>query len=130
MQRGLLQRGPDRFVKAVDGVSFTVRPGETLGLVGESGCGKSTTGLAILRMLTPTAGRIEFEGKDLQWQTKFVDWLKCKGVRNFFYWSWNPNSGDTGGIVLDDWTTVSTAKYNNLKRLWDGSAVDTSICVR
>ena len=65
MQRGLLQRGPDRFVKAVDGVSFTVRPGETLGLVGESGCGKSTTGLAILRMLAPTAGRIEFEGADI-----------------------------------------------------------------
>jgi len=52
-------------VKAVDGVSFTVKRGETLGLVGESGCGKSTTGLAVLRMLDITAGRIDFDGTDI-----------------------------------------------------------------
>jgi len=52
-------------VKAVDGVSFSIRRGETLGLVGESGCGKSTTGRAILQLYHPTAGSVKFQGKEL-----------------------------------------------------------------
>lgn len=52
-------------VKAVDGIDLTVYPGETLGIVGESGCGKSTTGRTILRLLEPTAGEVWFDGKDL-----------------------------------------------------------------
>jgi oligopeptide transport system ATP-binding protein len=52
-------------IKAVDGISFTVRRGETLGLVGESGCGKSTTGRALLQLYRPTAGEVYFEGNDL-----------------------------------------------------------------
>ncbi|MGA2286538.1 MAG: dipeptide ABC transporter ATP-binding protein [Dehalococcoidia bacterium] len=52
-------------VKAVDGISFAIRRGETLGLVGESGCGKSTTGRAILQLYRPTAGQVLFDGRDL-----------------------------------------------------------------
>ncbi|MDA1097258.1 MAG: ATP-binding cassette domain-containing protein, partial [Chloroflexi bacterium] len=52
-------------VKAVDGVSFFVRRGETLGLVGESGCGKTTVGRSILQVYKVTAGEVNFEGSDL-----------------------------------------------------------------
>ena len=68
LQYGLLDRvtgkTPQR-VRAVDGVSFEIVEGETLGLVGESGCGKSTVGRAILRLLDPTAGAIELQGRDI-----------------------------------------------------------------
>src|SRR5262245_17796969 len=52
-------------VRAVDDVTFFIRRGETLGLVGESGCGKSTTGRAILQLYRPTAGTVVFEGQEL-----------------------------------------------------------------
>src|SRR5690606_23504260 len=52
-------------VRAVDGVSFTITEGETMGLVGESGCGKTTLGKVILRLIEPTAGEVQFEGKQL-----------------------------------------------------------------
>lgn len=65
-----------QFVKAVDGVSFEIYPGETFGLVGESGCGKSTTGRALVKIYKPTEGIVEFNGVDI---TK----IKGKELANF-----------------------------------------------
>src|SRR5512141_2648917 len=62
--RGVLQRHVAD-VKAVDGINFEVFKGETVGLVGESGCGKSTTGRAILQLYRPTAGSVKLNGKEL-----------------------------------------------------------------
>ncbi|MCX5352186.1 MULTISPECIES: dipeptide ABC transporter ATP-binding protein [Streptomyces] len=64
IRKGLLQRQVGA-VRAVDGLDFEVRSGETLGVVGESGCGKSTMGRLITRLLEPTAGKVEFEGRDI-----------------------------------------------------------------
>src|SRR5687768_18537205 len=67
--RGLVKHfaveGSDDVVRAVDGVSFEIFRGETLGLVGESGCGKSTVGRCLLRLIEPTAGQVEFAGRDV-----------------------------------------------------------------
>ena len=65
IMRGLFIKRAVGHVKAVDGISFDVYRGETLGLVGESGCGKSTTGRVILQLYRPTAGKVDFDGKDL-----------------------------------------------------------------
>jgi peptide/nickel transport system ATP-binding protein len=64
IRKGFFTRATD-FVRAVDDVSFTINVGETVGLVGESGCGKTTLGRALLRLTEPTSGRILFEGTDL-----------------------------------------------------------------
>ncbi len=63
--RGVIFQRQVGAIKAVDGISFDLYKGETLGLVGESGCGKSTTGRAILQLHRPTAGKVNFEGKEL-----------------------------------------------------------------
>lgn len=58
-----------------------------------------------------------YEGKDKIWQDAWVDYMKSKGLKNYFYWSMNPNSGDTGGILTDDWQGVNQDKVKLLKRL-------------
>ncbi len=65
IRRGLLVQREVAAVRAVDGVTFNIYPGETLGLVGESGCGKSTTGRTMLQLYRPTGGSVIFKGQDL-----------------------------------------------------------------
>jgi len=59
-----------------------------------------------------------YTDKDKQWADKFVDYLHSKGNRDFYYWSLNPNSGDTGGILRDDWKSVNQDKLDLLKKLF------------
>ena len=63
-------------LKAVDDVSFAIRKGETLGLVGESGCGKTTVGRTILHLYKPTAGEVWFKGKKIETKADLVEYRK------------------------------------------------------
>ena len=99
---GLLQRRVGA-VKAVDGVSFSIAKGETLGLVGESGCGKSTVGKTILKLIEPTAGRIILGGEDITNLKPGAMWPHRRRVQTIFqdpYSSMNPRLA-AGTIVGD-----------------------------
>jgi oligopeptide transport system ATP-binding protein len=99
---GLLQRVVDH-VHAVDGVSFDLAHGETLGLVGESGCGKSTTGRCILRLITPTAGEVRFDGRDVTHVDREKNSALCREMQIIFqdpFASLNPRM-TVGAIIAE-----------------------------
>ena len=108
---GLLSRTLDK-VHAVDGVSFDLAAGETLGLVGESGCGKSTTGRCILRLIEPTSGEVWFEGKNVTTAGKDELRALARDMQIIFqdpYASLNPRM-TVGAIVGEALTIHKLAK--------------------
>ncbi|MYT50683.1 dipeptide ABC transporter ATP-binding protein [Mesorhizobium sp. B2-3-3] len=98
--KGVLKRKVGA-VQAVDGLTFDVRPGETLGVVGESGCGKSTMGRLVTRLLEPTGGKVEFQGRDITHMSAGKLRPMRRDIQMIFqdpYGSLNPRH-TVGGIV-------------------------------
>lgn len=110
--------GSSQYVKAVDGVSFQIYKGETLGLVGESGCGKSTIGRMLVDLLHPTAGEITFEGKDLRKLRKENPMEFSKSIQIIFqdpYASLNPRM-TIGDMIAEPMKLNKIAKGPELEK--------------
>jgi oligopeptide/dipeptide ABC transporter ATP-binding protein len=117
IKQGIIFQKQVGAVKAVDGVSFAVRAGETLGLVGESGCGKSTTGRVVSRLLDPTAGRILFEGSDIAKLSERQMRARRKDIQMIFqdpYSSLNPRH-TIGTIVGAPYRIQNTKTEKGIK---------------
>ena len=110
--KGAIFRRETARVKAVDGIDFDIQPGETLGLVGESGCGKSTTGRALLQLYRPTAGTVNFDGKELTQLTPKQLFPMRRHMQMIFqdpYASLNPRM-TVGNIIGEPLVTHKLAK--------------------
>jgi oligopeptide/dipeptide ABC transporter ATP-binding protein len=105
-------------VKAVDGISFEVRRGETLGLVGETGCGKSTTARLLVRLLDPTSGTIEFEGEDTLRRKRSALKALHREIQMIFqdpYSSLNPRK-TVGSIIAEPYAIHGLYKTEGARR--------------
>src|SRR5699024_8949642 len=110
-------KGERQYLKAVDGINLSIKKGETLGIVGESGCGKSTTGNLIMNMLEPTEGKVIFDGVELNKLSKREMREKRKDIQMIFqdpFSSLNPRM-KVFDIVAEPLITHSVARGRQLR---------------